>query len=108
LTGKTYDGGVSGPTYTYTPDGKLASRVLARGITATYSYDNGGGLTNVSYSDSTPGITYTIDRLGRQNAIVCNGVTETLIYNLANLLTSESYSGGTLSGLTITNYYDAY
>ena len=106
LAGKTYDGNTAGPSYTYTSAGRLLTRAWARGITTTYSYDNGGGLYTVSYSDSTPGVTYAYDRLGRQSAIACNGMTDTLSYNLVNQLLSESYSGGILAGLIVTNNYD--
>lgn len=78
------------------------------GITTTYNYDNSGSLYTVSYSDSTPGVTYAYDRQGRQNTIVCNGMTDTLAYNLANELLVESFSGGTLNGLSVTNVYDAF
>ena len=42
LTNKLYADG-KGTGYTYTPDGKLASRIWARGITTTYSYTNTTG-----------------------------------------------------------------
>src|SRR5262249_49952443 len=106
--GKTYEGGVSGPSYTYTVAGRLATRTWARGVITTYGYDNAGGVTTVSYSDSTPGVTYTFDRVGRQSTVVCNGMTDTLTYNLASQLLGESYSGGTLAGLAVTNNYDPY
>jgi len=65
-----------------------------------------GVLATAGYSDSTPGITYTYDRLGRQATVVQNGMTATLAYNLAGETLSESYSGGTLGGLSVTNGYD--
>ena len=72
LAAKTYDGGATGPSYTYTDAGRLLTRAWARGITTTYGYDYAGQLTSISYSDNgvTPGITYTLDRLGRQTGIV--------------------------------------
>ena len=65
-------------------------------------------LSTISYSDSTPGVTYAYDRLGRQSSIVMNGTTTTFAYNLAGQVLSESYSGGTLAGLSVTNGYDGY
>ena len=65
LVQKLYDDG-KGPSYTYTPDGKLASRTWARGITTAYAYNAAGQLTGVDYSDTTPDVAYTYDRLGRQ------------------------------------------
>lgn len=108
LTNKTYDGGAAGPIYSNTPAGRLALRTWARGTTTTYGYSAGGDLSSISYSDSTPGVTYTYDRLGRQATITRNGVTTTLAYTLAGALTSESYSGGILAGLAVTNGYDQF
>ena len=65
LIQKRYDDG-KGPSYTYTPDGKLASRTWARGITTAYAYNAAGQLTGVDYSDTTPDVAYTYDRLGRR------------------------------------------
>lgn len=108
LDSKTYDSGTAGPSYTYTPAGRLASRTWARGITTTYTYGTGGDLTNVVYSDGvTPGVTNTYDRLGRESSVAWNGITDTMSYNLANQSLGESFSGGSLAGLAITNGYDA-
>ena len=106
LTNKLYADG-HGPSYTYTPAGRLASRVWVRGVTTSYAYDTSGSLTNINYSDGTPGVTNSYDRLGRLSSIFCNGMTDTLSYNLANELLSEAFSGGTLNGLSVTNGYDA-
>jgi hypothetical protein len=79
-----------------------------RGINTSYFYNYAGDLITVNYSDSTPGVTYTYDRLGRQQTVVCNGMTDTLAYNLANEPLGESFSGGTLDGLAVTSGYDQY
>ena len=65
LTNKVYTDG-KGPSYTYTPDGKLATRTWARGVSTTYAYNGSGLLLSVDYSDTTPDVAYTYDRLGRQ------------------------------------------
>jgi RHS repeat-associated protein len=112
LDSKQYADG-QGPSYAYTPAGRLQTRTWARtvggqALTTTYGFDNSGALNAINYSDSTPGITYTYDRLGRQATIVQNGMTATFAYNTANEPLSESYSGGTLAGLAVTNGYDQY
>jgi RHS repeat-associated protein len=108
LTNKVYDGSTAGPSYTYTAAGRPQTRKWARGITATYSINNAGDLATVVYSDGkTPNRTNSYDRLGRLNSVKCNGITNTLAYNLANELLSESYSNGILNGLSVTNGYDA-
>ena len=88
LTNKLYADG-KGPRYTYTPDGKLATRTWARGVVTTYSYDLQGQLTNISYSDGTPGVTFNYNRLGQQKTITDGQGTRTFTYNDALQLVSE-------------------
>jgi RHS repeat-associated protein len=95
LTNKVYADG-HGPSYTYTPDGKLATRTWARGIVTTYSYDSLGQLTNISYSDGTPSVTFTFDRLGRQTTITDGAGTRAFTYNDALQLQSETNTQGVL------------
>ncbi|HEX3718794.1 MAG TPA: type IV secretion protein Rhs, partial [Verrucomicrobiae bacterium] len=93
-------------SYTYTPGGRLASRTWARGTNATYAYNTAGSVASVVYSDSTPGLTNTYDRFGRKVSVLCGATTTSFAYNLANEVLSESYSGGVLGGLSVTNGYD--
>ena len=98
-----------GCDYTYKPSGRLLTRTWARGnprISTTYSYNTAGELSGVDYSDSTPDISYTYDRRGHQATCVQNGMTTTRYFNAAGVQIGESYSGGTLGGLSITNLYD--
>ena len=107
LTSKTYQGGVSGPTYTYTPAGRLASRIWARGITTWYANNAAGDLWTIVYSDgTTPNVTNTYDRRGRLTQQSTSAYQLNSIYNDANQLLSESYTGGPLGGLAVTNVYD--
>ena len=62
----------------------------------------------VGYSDSTPGVTYAFDRRGRQTAITQGTTTTSRIYDDAGNLLIESYSGGPLDGLSVTNRYDQH
>ena len=63
----------------------------------------------MAYGDNvTPTVGYAYDRLGRQNSITWTNITDTLTYNLANELQIESFSGGILTGLSVTNGYDQY
>jgi RHS repeat-associated protein len=107
MTNKVYDGNQAGPSYTYTSAGRLATRLWARGITTTYSYDTIGQSSGISYSDGvTPSVSYTYDRRGRQTVIVNGSTTCTHTYDDAGDLLTESYSGGPLNGISITNGYD--
>ena len=101
LTNKVYADG-QGPAYTYTADGKLASRNWARGIVTTYSYDGAGQLTNIDYSDNTPDVSFTFDRLGRQTTITDGQGTRAFTYNDTLQLATETNAMG-----TITRNYDS-
>ena len=101
----------TGPSYQYTAAGRLKKRTWVRTVggqplTTTYNFDTAGSLTNIAYSDSTPSVTNRYDRLGRLSSVVCGGMTDTMTYNLANELLSETFTGGSLAGLAITNTYD--
>jgi len=82
LTGKFHDyrdGNLTdGPTYTHTPAGRLKTRLWKRNITTAYYYNLAGDPLAVNYSDGTPGILHTLDRLGRattssQGTLALNG-----------------------------------
>ena len=106
VTNKVYADG-KGPTYTYTPDGKLATRTWARGIVTTYSYDANGALTNTVYSDGMPTISLVYNRAGRQiEAHDAAGVT-TFLYDDFGAVTNETVLG--VAGTnTIERFYDDF
>ncbi|HAS82554.1 MAG TPA: hypothetical protein DCS43_07765, partial [Verrucomicrobia bacterium] len=105
LTNKLYSDG-NGTSYTYTPDGKLATRTWARGVVTTYSYDTCcGALTNITYSDNTPSVSYTYDRLGRQVTITDAQGTRTNVYDATTLaLVEEQLPDGTVLERTQDTY----
>ena len=106
MTNKVYADG-KGPTYSYTPDGKLAQRTWARGITTDYSYDGWNNLTNSVYSDGTPTVSLEYNVLGRQiEAHDAAGVT-TFLYDSFGSLTNEMVIG--VAGTnTIERFYDTF
>ena len=53
-------------------------------------------------------MTYGLDRRGRQTQITQGSITTTRAFDDAGNLLSESYSGGPLDGLSVTNGYDPY
>jgi RHS repeat-associated protein len=114
LTNKAYADG-NGPIYTNTPGGRLSARIWKRTfkvhnssfpLETDYVYNQAGDLSAVSYTDSSPGLSYVYDRLGRQTVITNGSIVCTLAYNDAGELLTESYSGGPLNGLSVTNAYD--
>jgi RHS repeat-associated protein len=100
ITNKLYSDG-KGPSYTYTSDGNLARRTWVRitsdfrPLTADYSYDLSGNLTDIVYSDgSTPNVSVVFDRLGRQKTIVDGTGLRTFTYDNLLQQTAETNAYG--------------
>ncbi len=92
LVQKLYEDG-KGPSYTYTPDGKLATRTWARGVVTSYTYDDWGNLTNIVHSDGTPSVSMVYDVMGRQiQTSDAAGVTA-FAYDAFSSLTNETVNG---------------
>ena len=101
MTNKLYADG-KGPRYDYTPDGKLARRVWARGIVTDYTYDNAGQLVSTTYSDTTPTITMSYDRVGNLTEATTAGVVTNLYaYDIVGHCTNEWQND-----FNLTRYYD--
>jgi RHS repeat-associated protein len=66
----------SGPAtaYIYDANGNLTSRTDARSITTSYAYDALNRVTQKSYSDSTPGVTYAYDQSACLGESTCSNV----------------------------------
>ncbi len=89
FTNKLYADG-NGTAYSYTPEGKLATRRWARGVTTTYSYTNTTGeMIGIDYSDSTPDVGFTYLRMGQQGTITDGEGTRTLTYDPRLQLSNE-------------------
>ncbi|MDQ0287997.1 RHS repeat domain-containing protein [Oligosphaera ethanolica] len=89
-----------GPTYTYTLDGKLATRTWARTdananpLTTTYSYDSATGeLISIDYADNTPDISYTYTRTGQPATVTDVVGTRTFAYDAQLQDVSETIVG---------------
>ena len=106
MTNKVYADG-KGPTYSYTPDGKLSRRVWARGIITEYTYDDWNNLTNTTYSDGTPTVSLVYNALGRQTeAQDAAGIT-TFLYDSFGSLTNEIVIGVAGTNV-IERFYDIF
>ena len=109
LSAKEYDDGKS-VSYTYDTGGQLETRTWARldqgnPLVTTYGYDPATGeLTYIDYSDSTPDVTFTYDRLGRQNTITDAVGTRTFGYNTQLQQETETITG--LYNKVITRTYE--
>ena len=111
-------------SYTYDAAGNRLSQTAPGNLTTSYSYDAANELVGVSYSDSTPAVTYAYDSDGRRTSMsdgtgtttysydslgrltsATDGAGNTISYgyDLAGNLTSLAYPGGN----TVTRGYDA-
>ena len=92
--------------YTYTDSGNLATRTWARGVVTTYSYDGWNNLTNTTYSDGTPSITFVYDALGRQISATDAVGTTTTTYDDFGEVVGEATIG--LYSKSKTRHRDAF
>ena len=117
--------------YTYDLEGNLLTTIKPSGNatttagdgTITRSYDSLGRLTKTDYSDTTPDVTYTVDKGGRLTTMTDGTGTETYSYDGADRLTAINRTGANLNftydadgnqitraypdGVTATSVYDA-
>ncbi|MFT4175353.1 MAG: hypothetical protein QM627_01745, partial [Luteolibacter sp.] len=108
----------TGPTYAYTPGGRLKTRTQARlvggsPLVTSYHYGsvNGGSpadLDQVTHSDGTPGFSVTLrDRLGRAKGMQDFAGTYALEYASHGVVKSETITSGLLSGKKSEQDFDA-
>jgi RHS repeat-associated protein len=108
LVTQKQDATLKGASYTYDELGRLKTRTWARGIICTYNYDpNTGELIGVSYSDSTPAVTFAYDRGGRQKTITDAAGTRERSYNVAGELQTEQITGGILDLMQVSASFDS-
>ena len=85
-------------TYNYSTDGKLLTRTWARQVngnplTTAYAYNTAGDLLSADYSDSTPDIAYTYNRLGKLATVTDAAGTHTFTYNAQFDRTGKTIAG---------------
>ncbi|MBL9191583.1 MAG: RHS repeat-associated core domain-containing protein [Opitutaceae bacterium] len=111
LTRKQYSTG-SGTDYEYSQANRLFRRIWTRTVSSVrvateYGYDaNTGELTSVNYSDSTPDVTSTYDRLGRVATVTDVSGTRTFAYNATTLQpTTETLASAYFGSRILTHVY---
>ncbi len=85
-------------SYIYNPNGTLQKRTWARQsnnqpLTTTYTYNVFNELIKIDYSDTTPDITITYDRLGRPLTVADAVGTRIFTYNAQLALQKEAING---------------
>ncbi len=98
----------TGPSYTYTAAGRMSTRSWARtpAVSVTYTLNNAGEVSFVNYSDATPDVTMTYDRLGRASSVADGAGTRTFAYHASGQLQNENYTAGLLDGTGVTRTFD--
>jgi RHS repeat-associated protein len=108
LTNKLYADGL-GPSYTYTPDGKLLSRVWARGVATVYAYDGFNRPVAVDYSDGTPDIGFAYDAFDRlTEARTLSPATGEVLTVTTNVYSGLDLVSETQNGEAFTRFTDAF
>lgn len=94
-------------TQTYTLAGRLSTSTGARSIVTTYGYTNAGDQASINYSDSTPDVTLTYNRLGHLKTASDGTLTDTLSTNVYGQLQTESWTGALHDGVALTRSFDS-
>lgn len=94
-------------SYTYYDNGLLHTRTNPRNIVKTYTYDTSGRLSTISYSDSTPSISFSYNELGQLNTVTDAGGTRSYNYNTLGQFTGTSWTSGYFNGIDQTYSYDS-
>jgi len=98
LLGKTDAAGRS-VAYSYNRRGQMATRTWARGVATVYSYDSATtDQKEISYSDGTPTLRYSYDRMGRAVTIEDATGTRTMEYCTCGKLAKEHLSADFFGG----------
>ncbi|HQR33723.1 MAG TPA: RHS repeat-associated core domain-containing protein [Blastocatellia bacterium] len=99
----TPEGGVV--NYTYTANDQVWQVSNQRSITVANTYNTRGLVTNVSFSDSTPSVTYSYNAYGARSAMTDGEGSTSYSYNSYRQLQSETRTFTALSGNSYTLNY---
>ena len=100
--------------YEYNSNGLLTKRTWARttsngaDLITSYTYNDFGELTSISYSDSTPNVEITRDALGREIARSDGAGIHTTFYNTYGEVISEGFPLAANSSAIISRTYDSF
>jgi RHS repeat-associated protein len=93
--------------YTYDTRGQLKTRTWARGVTTTYSYSSTTAeLTGISYSDGTPTLSYTYNRLGQSATVGDFTGTRSFNYSTTTTQLLQEDLGSFVGSRSVTYAYD--
>ncbi|MFZ5493765.1 MAG: hypothetical protein ACOZE5_00325, partial [Verrucomicrobiota bacterium] len=94
--------------YTYTARGQLKTRTWARGVTTTYSYSaTTGEQTGIDYSDTTPDLAYTYNRLGQTATVTDVTGTRAFQYSPTTTQLTQEDLGAFVGTRSVSHGYDS-
>ena len=97
-----------GSQFTYYTSKMLASQTLARNLTINYSYNLANDLVREDFSDGSPSVVFTYDRLGHQTQVTVNGQPQVQrSFDILGNLQTETYLAGPNTGSSIFNTWQA-
>ncbi len=96
-----------GPQYAYTAAGRPARRTWGRGVITAYGYNLAGDLETVDYSDTTPDVVYTYDRMGLPATVAHGTNSVSMTWSLSGRALLETNTAGVLAGLTVVRTEDS-
>jgi RHS repeat-associated protein len=102
--------GAANTFYTYYPSGRIKTRSSNRANApkATHVYNTAGDLSGITYSESTPAVAFTYDRLGRPLTTTDASGTCTWSYHVSGQRQNETYgTTGLLANLGLTRSFDS-
>lgn len=96
-----------GQRFAYHTNSLVRTRTSARGIVATYAYNNFWDLTRIDYSDGTPSVQFgNYNRSGQPRSVTDATGSRTLVYDAAGRLESDRGETGLFQGLTVRQHFD--
>ncbi|MBI5425305.1 MAG: RHS repeat-associated core domain-containing protein [Opitutae bacterium] len=105
LTSKT-DAANKTVSYTYDARLQLKTRTWARNVTTTYSYSAvTGEQTGLDYSDSTPDLSYTHNRLGQTATVTDATGTRSFAYGATTMLPTSETLPSTFASRVLSRSY---
>ncbi|MDD2764144.1 MAG: hypothetical protein PHE83_09255 [Opitutaceae bacterium] len=94
-------------TYTYNARGQLATRAWARGVVTTYAYNSATAeQTGITYSDGTPNLTYTYNRLGQTATVTDTTGTRSFNYSATTTQLQSEALPAYFGSRVLTRKYD--
>ena len=88
------------------PAGKILKTSYPSGLSTSYTYNNAGELSGLDYSDDTPDVTFTTNRVGQRTDLKDGSGERSFQYSAHGDLESTLYTAGPITGWKQIFRYD--